>query len=132
EATPELLEGRRLNRRPCSRQLRIDQRCGLVPYPRIILDFVVGLIENPDKPLIVVAIDSTVPIRHSNVTKDLRPRWISRDNCRASMEQTSWLIKIDRRCYVRGDRGIFLAWLGNTIHLDREQDRDTMPPQLSG
>lgn len=53
----------------CCRALRqfvVDHRGNLYPHPGIILDFVMWFIEVARNPRIVVAIDSTILIRHSD------------------------------------------------------------------
>ena len=54
------------------RQFGIDERCGLCPYARIILDFDVRLGEGPGEPWKLVAIDGMVFISHVEVADDIR------------------------------------------------------------
>ena len=48
------------------------------------------------------------------------------------MKQTPGLIKIDSIFNVRRDRGVFLARLTNTVHLDGQQNRNTPLFQFAG
>jgi hypothetical protein len=55
----------------------------LVPYPQVILDFVMRLIEDPSIPAIVVAIDGTALITHAKIPNDLCPCRIVSNNFRS-------------------------------------------------
>src|ERR1700722_11315219 len=54
-----------------TRQLGINERCSLCPYPRIILDFDVRLGKDPGVPGKVIAIDGMVFIGHVKVADNI-------------------------------------------------------------
>ena len=94
---------------------------------RVILDFVVRFVEGPRVPTVVVAIDWTVLIGHSNVPDDLCPCGINSDNLRRAMKRTFCLIEVDRGCHVRGDGGGLVSRFSNRVYLDGKRHRNTHP-----
>ena len=60
-------------------------------------------VEDPWQPGIIAAVDLLVRVCHAEVPQDIRPFWVSGTNDRASMNDTSGLIKVNRVLDVGGN-----------------------------
>src|SRR5579864_2469921 len=110
------------------RQFGVDHRCDLFPDQGIILDFVMWFIQVARNPGIVVAIDSTILIRHLEIANDVRVAAIGCTNTRPSVDKTFCLIEVDGIANVRRNYRIVVAWFMDAVHLDRQQDWNALLP----
>ncbi len=84
------------------------------------------------KPGIFRARDRSLLVIDAVVSQDGGLCRIGCRDLRPSVDQAVRLIKIDGLGDVVGDDGILLPQFGNTIHLHRQQHRDTLAPQIAG
>jgi hypothetical protein len=54
----------------------IDHPCHNGPQVRIVLNFMVGLIERAHKPCIVITVDWRIMIPHPEIADNRSPKWI--------------------------------------------------------
>ena len=73
-------------------------------------------------PGIVVAIDSTILIRHLKVADDVRAASIGCTNTRPPVDNTLCLVEIDGIPNVRRNYRVVVTWFMDAVHLDRQQD----------
>ena len=111
---------------------RIDKRRNFVPYPGIVFDFVMRLVESSRNPWAVSIVDSFAFERHSGIHENLSPRTVLGDDLRSSAQEALRLIEIDCGFNIRRDYGRVLAGFTHDIHLNRKQHWDAKALQFSG
>src|SRR5277367_7160568 len=90
------------------------------------------LVQGSRVPAVVVAINGTVFVGHSDVSEDVGSCGIGRDNCRGSVKRTFCLIEVDGAGYVGGNRRGLVTRFANGVDLDGEGYRNTHLPKLVG
>src|SRR5260370_20082859 len=113
------------------RQFLVNQRFYLAPHLRIALDFGVRFYQDPVEPRISLATDGPRPIVIAEVSQDFRMYRIGGPNLGSSVHDSIRLVEIDRLPDVGGNHGIILTDLGDAIHLNGEQDGNTISLQLA-
>ena len=90
----------------------------------IVLDLVVGFVECAGKPLIVVASDLMILVRHPIIPQDLCPGWVGRNNELLARRKPSSLIEVYGFLDIRGHRVIILVPFLDAVDLNGQRDRD--------
>lgn len=109
----------------------MDQGFYLSPNLWITLNFGVRLHEETVIPRVVFAVDGIRFVVKAEISDDVRVCRIGSADPRLAVHKAVRLIEIGGLSHVGGNDLIILPALGDTVHLNREQHRNTFSSQFS-
>lgn len=109
----------------------MDQGFHLRPNFGIALDLGVSLHEKTVVPGVLLAVERIPFVIGAEISDDMRARRIGSADLGFAVQKAVQLIEICGLGYVRGNDLIILAGLGDTVHLNGEQNRNTLSSQFS-